>query len=165
MRIPPMVHVVVLVTAVSLAAGCSAAAGHDPASSHPLQLRLVTASTTGPCSLPALKTDGAGSACDRGRTTTYQLGEPLGTLTPTTVRRDGQAANQSVVVQLAEGDAATLRRVTTDALTKQVAILLDGRVLTAPVVNAPITTASVELAFPTAAEADDVAAELNGASS
>ena len=46
------------------------------------------------------------------------------------------------------------------AIDKHLAILLDGRVLAAPLVKNPLTTSQVTLAFGTASEAKQVAAEL-----
>jgi preprotein translocase subunit SecD len=122
----------------------------------PLQLRLVTSSSVGTCSAPPLTTDGPGSACDRAGITTYVLGESLGTVTPASVTSQGSGVD----VEMDKVGAGTMRGVTTSAVDKQVAILLDGKVLSAPVVKEPVTTSSMELALATSAEADAVAAEL-----
>ncbi|HEY0119658.1 MAG TPA: hypothetical protein VGC04_12855 [Cellulomonas sp.] len=147
----------VLVVATLLAAGCGAASGHG-GSPRPLELRLVTSSSVGACSAPPLTTDGPGSACDRDGTTTYVLGESLGTVTPTSITSQGSGVD----VEMDKAGAGTIRAVTTSAVDKQMAVLLDGRVLSAPVVKEPITTSSVTLALATPDEAAAVAAELEG---
>ncbi len=160
MRAQTFARLTVLVAVASIVAGCSAAnrAGGSP--TPPLQLRLVTSSAEGPCSAPPLTSDGPGSACDRAGTTTYELGESLGVVTPTSVTRDGQE-RQTVDAEFDKADASKLGDVTGKAVEKQLAILLDGKVLTAPVVKEPMTTGKVTFAFGTAAEAEKVVAELS----
>ena len=80
-------------------------------------------------------------------------------MTPTSVTRDGQE-RQTVRAEFDKADASKLGDVTGKALEKQLAILLDGKVLSAPVVKAPLTTGNVSFAFGTAAEAEKVATEL-----
>jgi preprotein translocase subunit SecD len=126
----------------------------------PLQLRIVTSSAEGPCSAPPLTSDGPGSACDRAGTTTYELGESLGVVTPTSVTRDGQGTGQTVAVEFDKADASTFGDVTGKAIDKQVAVLLKGKVLSAPTVKDPITAGKVTFGFGTASEAEQVAAEL-----
>jgi len=87
------------------------------------------------------------------------LGESLGVVTPTSVTRDGQE-RQTVVAEFDKADASRLGDVTGKALEKQLAILLDGKVISAPVVKEPLTTGKVAFAFGTAAEAEKVATEL-----
>lgn len=125
---------------------------------HSLQLRLVESSTAGTCTFPPLTTDGPGSACDREGATTYVLGKSLGTVTPTSVSTQGHG----VYLEYDQAGVDTMREVTTSAVDKQMAILLDGKVLGAPVVKEPLTNRSGELALATPAEADAVAAELRG---
>ena len=158
MRTRSVPRVCCLVVVALLAAGCGAASGHGAAPMHSLQLRLVTSSTAGTCSAPPLTTDGPGSACDREGTTTYVLGKSLGTVTPTSVTTQGHGVH----VEMDKTGVDTMREVSTSAVDKQVAILLDGTVLAAPVVHEPLTTGSLELALPTPSEADTVAAELRG---
>lgn len=158
MRTRSVPRVCVLVVTAFLAAGCAAASGHGAAPMHSLQLRLVTSSTAGTCSAPPLTTDGPGSACDREGTTTYVLGKSLGTVTPTSVSTQGHG----VYLEYDQAGVDTMREVTTSALDKQMAILLDGKVLGAPVIKEPLTTRSGELALATPAEAEAVAAELRG---
>ena len=159
MRTPAAARIPVLVTGVLLAAGCSTAAGHGGTSTSPLQLRLVTSSSAGECTAPPLAGDAPGVACDReDGTTTYELGRALGTVTPASVAREGQG----VVVHLDEADAVTLRTVTTAALGRQVAVLLRGKVVSAPVVEEPISNGAMVLTFATPAVAADVAQELRG---
>jgi preprotein translocase subunit SecD len=126
-----------------------------------LQLRLVTSSVEGPCSAPALTSDGPASACDRAGTTTYQLGKSLGVITPiSVVLRKDQGSAQTIILEFDKADTDTLGDVSREALEKHLAILLDDRVLSAPLVKNPITTSQLTLAFGTAAEAQQVAAEL-----
>ena len=148
-----------LLAVASIVAGCSAANSDGGSPAPPLQLRLVTSSAEGACSAPPLTSDGPGSACDRAGTTTYELGESLGVVTPTSVTRDGQE-RQTVVAEFDKADARRLGDVTGKAVEKQLAILLDGKVLSAPVVKEPLTGGNMAFTFGTAAEAEQVAAEL-----
>jgi preprotein translocase subunit SecD len=152
----------VLAAAVALLAGCSSAASvGDSSPGKPLQLRLVTSSMHGTCSAPALTSDEPASACDRASTTTYQLGESLGVITPTSVvLPKDQGSTQSIVLEFDKADTGTLADVSRAAIDKHLAILLDGRVLSAPLVKSPLTTSQVTLGFGTASEAQQVAAEL-----
>jgi preprotein translocase subunit SecD len=155
-------RVAVLATVVALLAGCSSAAsGGNGSPGTPLQLRLVTSSVEGPCSAPALTSDGPASACDRAGTTTYQLGKSLGVITPiSVVLRKDQGSAQTIILEFDKADTDTLGDVSREALEKHLAILLGDRVLSAPLVKNPITTSQLALAFGTAAEAKQVAAEL-----
>jgi preprotein translocase subunit SecD len=151
-------RVIVLLAAGLLASGCGASSGHGGSPMHPLQLRLVTSSHVGTCSAPPLTTDGPGSACDRDGTTTYVLGESLGAVTPASVTsKDG-----GVEFEMDGAGSGVMREVTTSAVDRQLAILLDGTVLSAAVVKQPVTTGRVALPLATPAEADAVAAELRG---
>jgi hypothetical protein len=149
-----------LLAVASIVAGCSAANRDGGSPAPPLQLRLVTSSSEGPCSAPPLTSEGPGSACDRAGTTTYELGESLGVVTPTSVTRDSQGTGQTVVAEFDKADASKFGDVTGKAVEKQLAILLDGKVLSAPVVKEPLTGGNVSFAFGTAAEAEQVAAQL-----
>jgi preprotein translocase subunit SecD len=151
----------VLAAAVTLLAGCSSTAtGATSSPGKPLQLRLVISSVEGTCSAPALTSDGPASACDRAGTTTYELAKSLGVVTPTSVALPKGSAN-SVTLELNKADTGTLADVSRKAIDKNLAIVLDGRVLSAPLVKAPLTTSEVTLAFGTASEAKQVAAELS----
>jgi hypothetical protein len=163
MRTRSFARLTVLVAVASVIAGCSAAngaAGEGGAPRPALQLRLVTSSAEGPCSAPPLTSDGPGSACDTAGTTTFELAESLGVVTPTAVTRGGQGAAQNVVVEFDTADTSTLSDVTGKAIDKQLAALLNGKVLSAPTVKSAITTGKVTFAFGTASEAERVAAEL-----
>jgi len=160
MRTRSFARLTALLAVASIVAGCSAANGDGGSSTSPLQLRLVTSSAEGPCSAPPLTSDGPGSACDRAGTTTYELGESLGVVTPTSVARGDQRSGQTVVVGFDTADSNKLGDVTRRALEKRLAILLEGRVLAAPVVKDPITTGNVSFAFGTASEAGQVVAAL-----
>lgn len=149
-----------LLGVASLVAGCSAANGGGGSPAPPLQLRLVTSSAEGRCSAQPLTSEGPGIACDRAGTTTYELGESLGVVTPTSVTRDGQGTGQTVNAKFDKADASKFGDVTGKAVEKQLAILLDGKVLAAPVVKEPLNGGRVSFAFETAAEAEKVAAEL-----
>ena len=156
-------RVAVLAAVVALLAGCSSAAsGGNGSPGTPLQLRLVTSSAEGPCSATTLTSGGPASACDRAGTTTYQLGKSLGVITPiSVVLPKGQGSAQTVILEFDKADTDTLGDVSREALEKHLAILLDDRVLSAPLVKNPITTSQLTLAFGTAAEAKQVAAELD----
>jgi preprotein translocase subunit SecD len=162
MRTRSIARLAVLAAVVALLAGCSSAASvGDSSPGKPLQLRLVTSSVQGTCSAPALTSDGPASACDRAGSTTYQLGESLGVITPiSVVLPKDQGSAQSVILELDKADTGTLAAVSRAAIEKHLAILLDGRVLSAPLVKNPLTTSQVTLALGTASEAQQVAAEL-----
>lgn len=161
MRAQTFARLTVLVAVASIVAGCSAANSDGGSPKPPLQLRIVTSSAEGPCSAPPLTSDGPGSACDRAGSTTYKLGKSLGVLTPTSVTLGDQGSGRTVDAEFDKADAGKLRDVTGMALEKQLAILLDGKVLTAPLVKEPLTGGKVALAVGTAAEAEQVAAELS----
>ncbi len=117
-----------------LLTGCSSTAtGNTSFPGKPLQLRLVTSLVEGSCSAPVLTSDTPASACDRAGTTTYVLGKSLGTVTPTSVvfSKD-QGSAHSVILELNKADTCTFGSVSLEAIDKHLAILLDGRVLTAP---------------------------------
>ena len=168
----PVVRVVALVAAVCIVAGCGAADGADGTSdtngtngtaAPALQLRLVTSSSTGPCSAAPLTSDGPGSACDQAGATTYELAESLGVVTPASVARADQGAGHTVVLELEPEGARTLDAATGQATGKQLAMLVKGTVLSAATVAGPLTVGNaLTLAFATAAEADQVDAELGG---
>ncbi|WP_263731978.1 SecDF P1 head subdomain-containing protein [Cellulomonas sp. SG140] len=164
MRTQHVVRTALLLTAVSLASGCGIANVQANPASYPLDLRLVTSSTRGPCNAPPLTADVAGSACDLAGSTTYVLGPPLDTVTPRSVVRQTQAAGPSVVVTFGPTDTTTLHALTAGQVNKQVAMVLDGKVVAAPVIKAPITNGSVTFTFPTAAQADDAAGALGATS-
>lgn len=154
----PVARLTALLAVASIVAGCSAANSGGGSPTPPLQMRLVTSSADGPCTAPPLTSPGPGSACDRAGTTTYKLGESLGVLTPTSVTR-GQD-RQTVVVELDKADAGKLGDVTGVALEKQLAILLDGKVLTAPLVKAPLTSGNLSFTFGSSADTEKAATEL-----
>ena len=160
MRTRSFARLAFLAVVASLVAGCGAASDNGSSPAQPLQLRLVTSSAEGPCSAPALTSDGPGSACDRAGTTTYELGESVGVVTPTSVARGDQGSGQTVVVGFDKADSNKLGDVTRKALEKRLAVLLEGRVLTASVVKEPMTTGNVWFTFGTASEAEKVATEL-----
>lgn len=164
MRTLHVARVALLLTTVSLASGCAFADVQANPASYPLGLRLVTSSTPGSCSAPPLTADVAGTACDLEGTTTYALGAPLATVTPKSVVRQTPAAGPSVVTTFGPTDTTTLRDVTTSEVNKQVAVLRDGKVVSAPLIKAPITDGSVTFSFATSAQADDVAAALGARS-
>ena len=172
-----------LVAAASVAAGCSGEAGVPaviglasasaaseaaPSASAagpavvPLQLRLVTSSTDGPCSAPALTGAGAGDACDAAGSTTYTLGESLGELTATsaTVAADDAQSTGRVLITLDATGSATLRDATAAAVGQRLAMLADGKVLSAPTVGAVVTGDQLVITGATRAAADQIAATL-----
>ncbi len=164
MRTRSFARLTALLAFASIVAGCSAANGDGGSPTPPLQLRLVTSSAEGPCSAPPLTSDGPGKACDWAGTTTYALGESVGVLTPTSVARDGQD-RQTVVAEFDKADSNKLGDVTRKALEKRLAVLLNGKVISAPVVKAPLTGGKVAFAFGTASEAGQVAAALGASPS
>ena len=83
-----------------------------------------------------------------------------GVVTPTSVTRDGPETGQTVVAKFDKADASTLGAVTGKAVEKQLAVRLDGKVLSAPVVKEPLTGGKVAFAPGTASEAEKVATEL-----
>lgn len=90
------------------------------------------------------------------------MGKSLSTVTPTSVVlfKDRGTAH-SVIFELNTADISTLSTVYRETIDKQLAILLDGQVLSAPLVKDPITTSPLTRAFGTASEAKQVAAELS----
>jgi preprotein translocase subunit SecD len=156
------VQFAVLAVVTVLLAGCSSTANAGvSATGKPLQLRLVISSVDGTCTAPALRSDGPASACNTAGTTTYELGKSLGTVTPTSVTLSAdQGSAHSIILELNAADTSTLGKVSGDAIDKNLAIILDGRVLSAPLVKAPITSSPLTLAFGTASEAKQTAAEL-----
>lgn len=155
-------RIAVLAAVATLLAGCSSTAtGATSSPGKPLQLRLVISSVEGTCSAPALTSDGPASACDRAGTTTYELAKSLGVVTPTSVTLPSdQGSTNSVTLELNEADTTTFGDVSREAIDKHLAIVLDGRVLSAPLVKESLTTSEMTLAFGTASEAKQVAAEL-----
>jgi preprotein translocase subunit SecD len=159
-RLP--VYFVVLTTVAVLLAGCSGTAdGNESVAGKPLQLRLVTSMVDGTCTAPTLESDGPASACNAAGTTTYELGKSLGTLTPTSVTLStDKGSAHSIVLELNAADTSRLGKVSGAAIDKNLAIVLNGRVLSAPLVKAPITSSPLTLAFGTASEAKETAADL-----
>jgi preprotein translocase subunit SecD len=147
-----------ILVAAGVLAACSSP-GSAPSPS--LQLRLVTSSTDGTCDAPALATDGPGTACSEDGTTTYQLGASLGTITPTSVTRPDVGDGQVLDLAFDQAGSAKLGEVTGKAIGKQLAILIEGRVLSAAQVADAITGGTVRMSFATSAEAARVAALLH----
>lgn len=128
-----------------------------------LDLRLVTSSRSGECTAPALTTDAPGTACDLGATTTYELGESLGHVTPASVQLGGgQPAGATVTLTFEGTDQATFAAVTDDAIGQQLAMLADGTVLLAAQVMSPIPGGSMVLSADTPATASAIVAVLTG---
>jgi hypothetical protein len=159
MRAQTLARLTVLVAVASIVAGCSAANGDGGSPAPPLQLRLVTSSAEGPCSAASVTSDGPGRACDIAGNTTYELGESLGVVTPRSVWRDGQE-KQAVSADFDKADARKFGDVTGKAVQKQLAILLAGKVISAPVIAEPLTAGEVTFTFETEAEAQKVATKL-----
>jgi hypothetical protein len=147
--------------------GLGPAGGNGPTStSHAtLQLRLVTSTSGGPCSDPPLTSDGPGRACDRTGGFAYELGPTLGEVTPTTATPTETQGAAQVTIALDQADSATLDHVTRSAVGRRLAILLDGRVIMASIVVDPITGGQFALGTATSAEAQQLAAALNGTTS
>lgn len=125
-----------------LLAGC----GHDAShvSSGPplptLQVRRVDSSAAGPCHVAPLTTAAGGSACDAAGTFTYVLGPSLADLQPVSARFDTDELGTETFldVHLDRRSADRFAEVSGDSLGRQVAFLLGGRVLSAPVIQARI---------------------------
>jgi hypothetical protein len=152
----------VLAAVASFLAGCSSTVTGDTRSpGKPLQLRLVVSSVDGTCSAPALSTDGPASACNRAGNATYELAKSLGVVTPTSVAfPENEESANLVILELNTADTGTLGDASRAAIDKHLAIVLDGRVLSAPLVKDPLTTSQLTLAFGTASEAKQVVADL-----
>ncbi|OIQ84592.1 protein translocase subunit SecD [mine drainage metagenome] len=159
----PSVLLVVCVAGATVLAGCGASDTTSAASGpSTLQFRLVTSSTAGPCHAPPLTSDAPGSACGESGTTTYQVGASLGQVTPTAVTYPGgTAATQVFSLELDQAGSVKLGDITSKAVGKQLAVLIDGRVFNAPTVGSPITGSSLRLATSTPAETAQVAAALH----
>lgn len=95
---------------------------------------------------------------------TYQLGASLGEVTPTAVTSapaTGDAARQVFIVEFDEAGTATLADITLGAVGKELALLVDGTVLSAPHVVVPITGGQFQVGTTTKDEATKVAAALH----
>jgi hypothetical protein len=154
---------VVLVVAVSVLAGCSSTAtGGTIPPGRSLQLRLTMSSLQGACTAPVLSSTGPGRACDRTGNITYELGKLLGTVKPTAVALDAEkGSGNSITLEFNKADTSTLEDVSREAINKHLAIILDGRVISAAIVEEPITTSELTIAFATAPEAKQVAAAMD----
>ena len=87
-------------------------------------------------------------------------------MTPTNATlTEDRGAGQGVALEFDEADIATLNDVTGDAVTEELALLLDGRVISAARVVDPITGGQLLLAMETPADAEQVVATLRAATS
>lgn len=128
-----------------------------------LDLRLVTASTSGACTAPPLAADGPGTACDLDATTTYQLGASLGEVTPASVELDDSLPGGPTVQLTFEGaDLGTLATVSEGAVGQRLAVLVDGRVLFAAQLMAPITNGQVAINGDSPSRAAEMVTVLTG---
>jgi preprotein translocase subunit SecD len=110
----------------------------------------VISSTEGTCSAPAVTSDSPAGACDNASATTYELAKALGAITAISVALPkDQGSAHSVTLEPNKADAGTLDEVSREAVDKHLAIVLDGGVLSAPLVNEPLTTNMLTLAFGT----------------
>ena len=99
--------------------------------------------------------------CDWAGTTTYEVGESLAEITPTSVKRSTDGTGQPLIaLTFDEAGSGALGDATRGAVQKQLAILLDGRVIAAPTVMEPITTGQLTLGGQTQHEAEEVEATL-----
>lgn len=148
-----------------LLTGCNTTtAGDTNSPGKPLQLRLVISSVDGPCTAPVLTSDDAAPACDQAGTTSYELAQVLGEITPDSVTlSDDQGSTNAVTLDLNDTDAETLSAASSKALNKNLAMVLDGRVLSAPLVKDTLTSSPLTLMFATATEAKKAAADLSAA--
>lgn len=128
-----------------------------------LDLRLVTSSMPGECTAPALTTDAPGTACDLDATTTYELGESLGHITPASVQLGGgQPAGATVELTFEGADQESLAAVTDGVIGQQLAMLADGTVLLATQVMSPIPGGAMEISAGTPTTASAIVALLTG---
>ncbi|WP_104190390.1 hypothetical protein [Cryobacterium sp. Y82] len=85
----------------------------------------------------------------------------LGVITPESVTpSDNQGSTHSVHLDLNDTDTDTLSEASQEALDKNLAIVLDGQVLSAPLVKDALSSSPLTLMFETASEAEQVAADL-----
>jgi preprotein translocase subunit SecD len=104
---------------------------------------------------------GPATACNKAGTTTYKLAKTLGAITPTSVAlTKNQGPANAVTLGFSKADASTLGDVSRKAIDKHLAIILEGRVISAPLVKQPLTARTLTLAFRTASGAKQVAAKL-----
>jgi preprotein translocase subunit SecD len=162
-KFPRFLCAVLLTGVVAVLAGCgSHSDGDNTSAGKSLQFRVVASQSAGTCSAAAVRSDAPESACDRAGTTTYKLGGSLGTVKPTSVRLTGGGTSQkSIILHLDKAGTGTLAAATHAALNKRMAILLDGRVLSASQVMDPIATNEVTVAFDSASTARQVHDKLH----
>jgi preprotein translocase subunit SecD len=92
------------------------------------------------------------------------LAQVLGEITPDSVTlSDDQGSTNAVTLDLNDTDAETLSAASSKALNKNLAMVLDGRVLSAPLVKDTLTSSPLTLMFATATEAKKAAADLSAA--
>jgi preprotein translocase subunit SecD len=163
-RFAPRIAVLFAVV-VAFGTGCSGPGSGSPATS--LQLRPVISSAEGGCSTPTPTAASSASACGWAGHSTYRLAKSLGTITPASVALSkDQGSQRLVTLKLNRADTKTLGDVTRKALGKRLAIVLDGRVISAPHVMDALTDSDLTLAFGSASkEAEQVAARLGAAKS
>jgi preprotein translocase subunit SecD len=88
----------------------------------------------------------------------------LGVITPDSVTlSDDQGPTNSVNLDLNDTDIDTISDASREALEKNLAIVLDGRVLSAPLVKDALTDSPLTLVFGTVSEAQQVAADMRTA--
>ncbi|MBP1302156.1 hypothetical protein [Curtobacterium sp. 1310] len=152
---------------VAVLTGCATQAPPaDGPAMKSLQLRAVVSEVEEACTAPPVTTEVAASACDQDGATTYRLAKSLGSITPTSAHRsDGEGAGGSIVLQFDRTDSDVLASATRETIDERMAILLDGRVLSAPQVMEPLTGGEVTLAFGSSAEAREVDDRLRATTS
>lgn len=137
-----------LVLTALLVAGCGRQATPVAATVlPPLQLRLVLAEPSGSCTAPPLLAPGPGTACSWDSSSTYSLGPSLGDLQPTSAQltSDALGIGEVLDVQLDHDSAARFEQLTADALNRQVAVLLQGRVASAPTIQSRIAGGELQI--------------------
>jgi preprotein translocase subunit SecD len=151
-----------LAAVAALLTGCSAAGAADASvPGKPLQLRLVISSTHERCNAPKLTSTGPARACDTARTNTYKVARSLGEITPTSVALiSAEKGPDTVELEFDRADAKTLERASRRAIGTQLAIVLDGRVFSAPQVMDAISSREVSLGFGSTRQAKRAAARL-----
>jgi preprotein translocase subunit SecD len=137
--------------------GCATQEPADGPAMQSLELRAVVSEVEEACTAPPVTSDVAAPACDQDGATTYQLAKSLGSITPTSAHlADGQGAGGSIVLQFDRTDRSVLASATRETIGERLAILLDGRVLSAPQVMEPLDSGQVTLAFGSSTEAREV---------
>lgn len=130
-----------LVLTALLVAGCGRQASPVASTVLPsLQLRHVVSEAEGACTAPPLLTDAAGTSCSFDGRWSYALGPSLADLQPVSARfgSDPLGLETNLEVRLDRAGVERFADVSGDSIGRRVAVLFDGRVVTAPVIQSRI---------------------------